>query len=440
MQEFTTSFDLEGLENLDKTATNDTTVETAPPPPPPPPAMTAATPPSTVDPLLVKILTSQRGYGSDGELQFMTWLRQELASRGFRHPTVFTGGSIAVTVPREDGKKSTVLFSCHTDTCHSTWADKNNSFKQQICYDATLGVIYLDKESKSNCLGADDGAGVWMLLQMIDRKVPGTYLFHRGEERGCIGAGQIRQHHKNFLEQFDVAVAFDRGGRTDVITHMGGLRVCSDKFAEALSAALNARSKLFKYEPCDRGMLTDTKIYRDVISECTNISVGYECNHSKEECVSYLHLKELLEVVCAIDWEALPVDRDPKSVEYDFRGYSRGRKGIGYGSFGASTYGSLFDDSDDRYLDTNVQWPTSSGKKAKKGKKAAASPAPAPAPAPVDDRVLLSVEELADAGIDDVAVWVEQFDSRELAASFIKLASEIEALRAQVRFLQGALR
>jgi hypothetical protein len=59
-------------------------------------------------------------------------------------------------------------------------------------------------------LGADDGAGIALLLRMIDNKIPGSYIFHLREEIGGTCAKGMAMHHSDFLVKFDRAITFDR--------------------------------------------------------------------------------------------------------------------------------------------------------------------------------------------------------------------------------------
>src|SRR3546814_16306749 len=79
-------------------------------------------------------------------------------------------------------------------------------------------------------LGADDGAGLWIMLGMIAAACPGLYLFHRGEEQGCLGSRWIERHTPELLANIDAAIAFDRAGLGDVITHQSYGRTCSAAF------------------------------------------------------------------------------------------------------------------------------------------------------------------------------------------------------------------
>ncbi len=280
------------------------------------PSKEESEPPAKVDATLTEILSWKRPFQSAGELHFMTWLHSEIKARIVRsgRPAVFevaAEGNVVVTIKRPDNKISTVLFSCHTDTVHAEC-----SGKQKLLYDPAFGHIFLDKQdpSSGSCLGADDGAGVWLMLNMIERKVPGTYVFHRGEERGGVGSNKLLAAKAEWLGEHEIAVAFDRKGHNDIVTHQGGIQCASDKFGNALAAKLNAHG--FRYELSRGGTFTDTKVYRGVICECVNISVGYHDQHSRDESLDYTHLVELLDAVCKIDWDTLPVEREPKIEGY----------------------------------------------------------------------------------------------------------------------------
>lgn len=192
-----------------------------------------------------------------------------------------------------------ILFSAHLDTVHMM------DGKQRI----------IEENGRIKCrepgiLGADDGAGVWLLLEMIEANVPATFIFHHGEEIGGIGSAGMADYHPLFLEQFVAAIAFDRRGTGDVITHQRGLRCCSDVFAEALSEELSDDD--YFYLP-ERGIFTDTANYDHIINECTNVSVGYANEHTSMESLDLPYLLSLRERVIRLDWGRLPIMRDPNA-------------------------------------------------------------------------------------------------------------------------------
>lgn len=206
-------------------------------------------------------------------------------------------------------KTHRTLFVSHVDTVHR--ADGANKIHM------TESVWY----ARGSQLGADDGAGVAMLMHLMHAGVPGHYVFTIGEECGGVGSSGLVEANPNMFKRFDRAIAFDRRGTTSVISHQGMGRCCSDEFAEALSTALTADELM--YMPDDTGVYTDTAEFVSLVPECTNISVGYEREHSDEEAQDILHLQALAETAAALPWDMLPTVRDPLAEPDDrYLGYS----------------------------------------------------------------------------------------------------------------------
>lgn len=197
-----------------------------------------------------------------------------------------------------------VLWSCHTDTAHK----RDGSQKVRL---NSKGIL---TTRNGSCLGADDTAGVFLLTEMIRRDVPGHYVFHYGEECGCIGSRKLAAECPTWLENIQWAIALDRRGYGDVITHQVGLRTASDPFAVDLAERLNALG--MDYEPSDRGLYTDTESYADIVPECTNLSIGYSGEHGPAESLDTAHVLQLLEALSSLDVSALPVSREPGSNVY----------------------------------------------------------------------------------------------------------------------------
>lgn len=242
------------------------------------------------------MLTLKRPHEGAGEFNALGWLLINRPPKGkwyFDHT-----GNLHFNLRTE--KHHRTLFVAHVDTVH--------------CTDGPNKVIVTDSVWYANGsqLGADDGAGVAMLMHMAHSGVPGHYVFTRGEECGGIGAKALAEN-SDFLKQFDRAIAFDRRGTTSVISHQGYGRCCSDEFAEALSAALSTDTLMFM--PDDTGVYTDTAEFTEDIPECTNISIGYQREHSHEEALSVTHLRALAEVCASLAWDDLPTVRDPNAVE-----------------------------------------------------------------------------------------------------------------------------
>lgn len=224
----------------------------------------------------------------------------------------------------EVGSGSKTIFACHLDT-----ACKNQSKVKHI-FDGKIV-----KTDGKTILGADDKAGVTVLLYMISRNVPGLYYFFIGEEVGCIGS-TAASARKDFFSNYDRIISFDRRGTTSIITHQSSKRGCSDEFADALSKEF-AKSKL-DLEKDSGGVYTDSAEFMTIIPECTNISVGYYKEHTHEENQDIEFLQKLCKAAVRVDWEKLVTKRDPSKVEW--KSYSGG----GYNSYnyygGTANYSS----------------------------------------------------------------------------------------------------
>ena len=202
--------------------------------------------------------------------------------------------------------KAPVAWSCHTDTVHK------QSGSQRIVYNKNKGIIALSQfEKQANCLGADDTAGVWLMLELIKHKKEGLYIFHRAEEIGGLGSDYISKKTPELVEGINIMIALDRKGTDSIITHQMGGRCASDSFAASLANQLEG------YKPDSTGSFTDSANYTARIPECTNLSCGYESAHSPQESLDYFHLIGLRDSLLALDYSKLIVERTPAIDDYD---------------------------------------------------------------------------------------------------------------------------
>ena len=209
---------------------------------------------------------------------------------------------------------SDTMFTSHLDTATSSLTKVNHVIDGDII-----------RTDGTSILGADDKAGVVVMLYMIEKNVPGLYYFFLGEEVGCIGSRKVADKQKiQKIDGINKVVSFDRRGTNSVITYQSGKRCASDKFAEALSAALNKADDSFLYKSDDTGVLTDSVQFIGIYSECTNISVGYQSEHTYGETQDIKHLEKLAVACTKINWSELPVERDPSKVEYKTYNYGFG--------------------------------------------------------------------------------------------------------------------
>lgn len=219
-------------------------------------------------------------------------------------------GNRYYTIPTPEGLPK-IIWACHSDTVHREKDTMQGIHTQKIVVEK--GIIKLHPDEKdSNCLGGDDGVGMWLLSEMIASGVPGRYIIHRGEERGCLGSKYIAEKMQHKLEGYDACVSLDRRGDNEIITHQYGIRRCSDVFATSFAIALGMSNQL---KPSQNGAITDSAHYYRLIQECANVGVGYENAHGKDEEIDLAYATYLRNHLCTIDLAKIVIARDPKEVE-----------------------------------------------------------------------------------------------------------------------------
>jgi hypothetical protein len=209
--------------------------------------------------------------------------------------------------------ESRSIFAAHLDTVSKEYVTVTHVFDGNLI-----------KTDGKTTLGADDKAGITILLWMIQNNVPGLYYFFIGEEVGCIGSGNAAKFGF-FKGNYDRIISFDRRDVGSVITYQSSSRCCSDDFADALCRELNQTRKM-SYTKDTGGVYTDSAEFTQLVPECTNVSVGYYKEHTTNESQDIIHLTNLAEACVKVDWESLPTKRDPSKYEwkdYSYPTYSR---------------------------------------------------------------------------------------------------------------------
>ena len=252
---------------------------------------------------LYAILGRRRAAGSIGEADII---------RRFIAPITVkdTYGNYHKHISKPDGTDSQVMWSCHTDTVHRNKLIMNQQLRLSVA-----GVISLEpKEQVRECLGADDGSGLWLMLEMIANSVPGWYIFHREEETGRQGSEWFATKHDAMIKASGIkySIAFDRRGFDSVITHQSSQRTCSDAFARSMISAMGPK---LKYKIDTGGSYTDTYSYAGLISECTNLSVGYTGAHGVNEDQDLKHLLLMRDKLVRFDESVLVAERDQTKKE-----------------------------------------------------------------------------------------------------------------------------
>jgi hypothetical protein len=246
--------------------------------------------------VFAEMLTFCRPAGSKTEKRFIA---QFITPLGAVHDRI---GNLWKVIPMPDGTPSRVMWSCHTDTVHVV-----PGFQE---LDIVDGMVALAKGSMSNCLGADCTTGVWIMRQMILANVPGTYIFHRQEECGGHGSDDVAKRCDSRLDNIEFAIAFDRKGTRSVITHQMMGNCASKEFVASIIPMLPG-----VYEADSGGTFTDTANYADMISECTNISVGYYGQHTRTEIQDVEFMYQLAKHMIVFDETQLVAARDPHLYE-----------------------------------------------------------------------------------------------------------------------------
>lgn len=259
---------------------------------------------------LSEMLTYRRPHGSIGELQFIEHYIAPV-SHAIRNDEGEAMMFIA-HVRRPDGKPVTTAFCAHTDSVHNRSRLEARQIPQ---YDPVMQHYLTPAPTKDiprqDCLGADDAAGCWLLLEMMEAKVPGQYCFFRGEERGGIGSSWIAENRAVLFNDITHAIQFDRKGTKSIITKMMVGRTSSDAFAWDIAERLG-----MGHEPDPTGSFTDTANLCRIVPECTNISVGYENEHSDREWLDAGYLYKLRDacIKAFSTTEYLVAERDPKAM------------------------------------------------------------------------------------------------------------------------------
>lgn len=200
----------------------------------------------------------------------------------------------------EDNDSQT-LFCCHMDTVGSSIIATNPIIEGER--------YFACGNNRAHCLGGDDKCGFLILNALARYGVKGTYIYHVGEERGCIGSTYIRDEKIIDFTKFKRAIQFDRRGTTSVITKMmGSTKVCSKEFADALCTQIG-----LDFKKDDGGSYTDVAKYNELIPEVTNLSCGYSREHGSSEKIDILWLiDDFIPALYNVDWENLPTVRDHK--------------------------------------------------------------------------------------------------------------------------------
>lgn len=259
---------------------------------------------------LLTILSLVRPANSKGEQVLVKYITDHLTALGVKY-TIDDYGNISVNLLPTNETTSRIMFTAHTDTVHRN-ADTTRHTQKLAYIDDKHEIVGLPIDSESTCLGADDGTGCWVLLRLIEAKIPALYVFFRAEEIGGLGSEYYRSDKANadLLESLTHCVSFDRKGYNDIIVEqcIGGC--ASDTWAASFADELNAIDDTICLSP-NIGTFTDSANFADIIAECSNISVGYDKQHTNQETQDIAFADKLVNALLQVDWLKQPSHRNP---------------------------------------------------------------------------------------------------------------------------------
>ncbi|WP_422123306.1 M20/M25/M40 family metallo-hydrolase [Planococcus sp. X10-3] len=224
------------------------------------------------------LMELERCLSIDGESGEEDDIRDWVQSKLLNHVDsleVDSKGNILAAKVYGRGKGPVILLNAHLDAVYSF--DEG----RKIIKDGNIW------SSSSGILGADDRAGVAIILETLKRLDAANfngavkYIFTVEEEIGLLGAKGVDE---GFLQDVDVAFVIDRRGTGDIVTSCGGYeKFYDDSFGEFIEeTASNHRLPGWK---CIAGGSSDTRIWASHGIQSVNLSAGYYHEHSSDECL-----------------------------------------------------------------------------------------------------------------------------------------------------------
>jgi hypothetical protein len=271
---------------------------------------------------LLSMLSYKRPHNSHSEINFINKFIKPVCNYedDYGNLFVFIDGLVQTTNNPEN--LPTILFTAHTDTVHKFGGKQ----KIKLHFEPVKDAIHLFASVKNDVLGADCASGCFILLTMIEhfKKHPPlhhqVYAFFRNEENGGLGSYDSIKYSnetmKTVLKNIDKVISFDRMNYSDMVNVQSGGICCSDEFITA-----NKFDTHFGYSSA-RGSFTDSANFADEFSnsgfkECTNLSIGYFDQHTKNEKQDLTFLIDiLLPKLLTFNWDNLQVFRKYDQIEF----------------------------------------------------------------------------------------------------------------------------
>lgn len=237
---------------------------------------------------IVEILQYRRASGTCSHRQFLSTVLEPVFGPPDAH------GNFILSVGEDPG----IAFMAH----HDTVEDVAGRVGLQVGEDLIIRLS--PQDTTSRCLGADDGAGIWLILEMIRNRRAGLYIIFADEEIGCLGSSALARTCPDLFDGIATAISLDRHAAdgNQVITQMSGGKTASSHFAAALCETLG-----LGYVPSDKGGSTDSKKFLGVgnVRNASNISVAYRRHHTRQEALDFAALRQLRDRLVNADFSHL---------------------------------------------------------------------------------------------------------------------------------------
>lgn len=186
------------------------------------------------------------------------------------------------------GKGATIMLSAHMDTVRGVKKGKVIIDKGEI--------VIAKYNGRRAILGADDRAGIAIILEVLNN-IPESFngniklAFTVSEEVGSAGADSIDD---SFFNDVDLAIVVDRKGNRDIVVGYD-VPFCSDEvgfFMENVSKSIGMDWKCVKTDE-----LSDASVFANNNVNTVNVSAGYENEHTINEFVSVVNMKDTVELI-----------------------------------------------------------------------------------------------------------------------------------------------
>lgn len=196
---------------------------------------------------------------------------------------------------------------------------------KDIFYDREANVMWSPQG-----LGADDRAGIYAIVQILNDDLKPHVIITTGEESGCIGAGQIVGKMVNHpFDDLKFMIQLDRRGHNDSVFYQCD-NIDFEDFVNSFGFQTNY------------GSLSDISVLAPVWGvAAVNFSVGYMDEHSREE---RLYVNSLFNTIDKVEAILRHVDKEKENIN-TFK-YIPLENGYGYGYYS----GKYWDDDDDDWL------------------------------------------------------------------------------------------